>query len=95
MDLCTSIIDTENDVLVVELLYPVGNQWVSVADKLIDKGMAVSSVVDGGEQDYFDLEVQDVSPGTTHLECCASTWTSPDDFHIQLMVMLVHMLLTH
>jgi tudor domain-containing protein 1/4/6/7 len=85
VELCTSIIDTENDVLVVELLYPVGNQWVSVADKLIDKGMAVSSVVDGGEQDYFDLEVQDVSPGTTHLECCASTWTSPDDFHIQLM----------
>lgn len=103
-ELKIDIVSCETDCLVVDLHMLMVTEWVSVAERLVTKGLAQweknaeeeeeeekeekEQVV--MEEEQRSLSIQQIPLGDTQLDCVVSEAGSPSNFYIQILVCLCH-----
>lgn len=83
------VVSCETEGLVVDLHMLMVTEWVSVAERLINKGLAQwekSAEEEEEEEGQRDLPVQEIPLGETLLDCVVCEARSPSNFYIQVMV---------
>ena len=95
-ELKLEVVSCESDCLAVDLYLRMVTEWVSVAERLVNKGLAQWEESADGENEEEDnakeeegeriLPVQEIPFGTTLLDCVVCEAKSPDHFYIQILV---------
>ena len=94
------VVSCEADCLVVDLCMLMVTEWISVAERLVSKGLAQwekreeeeeeEEVVLKEEGEKRTLSIQEIPLSETQLDCVVCEAKSPSNFYIQILVCLCH-----
>ena len=85
-DLKLNIVSQNEESLIVDLYYELtSDEWVCVASKLTEKGLAHQ---DDPYVEHFDLSLQELPQESILIDCVVSYCRAPDSFYIQILVRL-------